>query len=106
MPKKKKAALPHVAAAKVSRRAERKDRKERRNAKLDHRKKERKQYSADQWAVPAPSHLVARLEPLKHKSKYHSYFEFAENTEKKKKKLEFQVLGCFRFANYFAKCYF
>jgi hypothetical protein len=93
--KKKGPALGVVSASKVARRAERRDRKERRNAKLEHRKRDKKQYTADQWAEPAPAHLVAKLEPLKHKSKYHSYFEFAENTEKKKKKLEFQVCDVF-----------
>jgi hypothetical protein len=60
------------------------------SAKKEHRKRDRKLYTADQWAVPAPSHLVARLEVPRHKSKYHSYLEFAENTEKKKR-LEFKV---------------
>lgn len=44
----------------------------------------------DQWAAPPPSNLVARLDAPK-KSKYHSYFEFAENTEKKEKPLNFGV---------------
>lgn len=101
MPKKKKAALPQVAVAKGARGVERSRRergkehgKERRNAKLEHRKRERKQFTAEQWSAPAPSHLVARLEPLKHKSKYHSYFEFADNTERKKK-LDFHVITRF-----------
>lgn len=93
MPKKKKPQV--VSAAKVARRAARKDKNDRRLLKLDHRKKRNHQYNAGDWAIPAPSHLVAKLEPLKHNSKYHSYFEFAENTEKKKKKLEFQVMGGF-----------
>jgi hypothetical protein len=43
------------------------------------------------WALPAPADLVGTLEKPTRKSKYHSYFEFAENTEKKDKKLEFQA---------------
>lgn len=64
------------------------------SAKKEHRKRDRKAYTAENWAVPAPSHLIARLEAPKHSSKYHSYFEFAENTEKKKKRLEFKVCCC------------
>jgi hypothetical protein len=78
----------------AARRSAREEHKLAKNAKKEHRKRDRKTYTADMWAVPPPSHLVARLEVPKHKSKYHSYFEFAENTEKKKKKLEFKV-GCF-----------
>ncbi|KIN05556.1 hypothetical protein OIDMADRAFT_153816 [Oidiodendron maius Zn] len=93
MGKKKKAAAVAAKAAAVARAARRTAREERkiaRSAKKEHKKRDRKAYTADMWAVPAPSHLVARLEIPKHKSKYHSYFEFAENTEKKKR-LEFKV---------------
>lgn len=64
---------------------------ERRAQKLERRKKEKKSYTANDWAVPAPSHLVAKLDLPKVKSKYQSYFEFADNPEKKEKKLEFTV---------------
>lgn len=64
---------------------------QRRQKKLELRRKEKSKITAAQWAEPAPSHLVARLDMPKVKSKYQSYFEFAENTEKKEKKLEFQV---------------
>jgi hypothetical protein len=66
---------------------------ERRARKLEYRKKDKKLITADMWALPAPADLMAkgRLERPKVKSKYYSYFEFAENTEKKDKKLEFQV---------------
>ncbi|KAF4634974.1 hypothetical protein G7Y89_g3124 [Cudoniella acicularis] len=64
---------------------------ERRAQKLEQRKKEKAKITADMWAAPAPSHLVAKLDMPRVKSKYQSYFEFAENTEKKEKKLEFQV---------------
>lgn len=100
MAKKKKAgaamAAKAAAVAKAARHAAREERKMARmarsgtSAKKEHRKRDKKVYTADMWAVPAPSHLVARLEVPKHKSKYHSYFEFAENTEKKKR-LEFKV---------------
>ena len=96
MGKKKKAAVVAAKAAAVARAARRTAREERkiaRSAKKEHKKRDRKAYTADMWAVPAPSHLVARLEIPKHKSKYHSYFEFAENTEKKKR-LEFKVSSC------------
>ena len=96
MGKKKKAAAAAAKAAAVARAARRTAREERKmakSAKKEHRKRERKTYTADMWAIPAPPHLVARLEIPKHKSKYHSYFEFAENTEKKKR-LEFKVGGC------------
>ncbi|KAF7892249.1 uncharacterized protein EAF01_010329 [Botrytis porri] len=63
---------------------------DRRAKKLERRKKEKKSYTAQDWAEPAPDHLIAKLDLPKHSSKYQSYFEFAENTEKKKK-LEFQV---------------
>jgi hypothetical protein len=88
------AAKAAAAVAKAARRTAREERKLAKNAKKEHRKRDRKVYTADMWAVPAPSHLVARLEVPKHKSKYHSYFEFAENTEKKKR-LEFKVSNCF-----------
>lgn len=91
MTRKKKGHGHPPSAAKLARRAERENRKDRRKAKLEHRKTNKRHYTADQWALPAPSHLVAKLEPRKLKSKYHSYFEFAENTEKKKNKLEYQV---------------
>lgn len=60
-----------------------------------HRKAQRRfkagqNITADMWAAPVPPGLVGRLDAPKVKSKYKSYFEFAENTEKKKK-LEFQV---------------
>jgi hypothetical protein len=100
MGKKKKvaaAAAKAAAVARAARRAAREERKMAKSAKKEHRKRDRKAYTADMWAVPAPSHLVARLEVPKHNSKYHSYFEFAENTEKKKR-LEFKVSGCLRSA--------
>ncbi|CZR53287.1 uncharacterized protein PAC_03165 [Phialocephala subalpina] len=64
---------------------------ERRIRKLERRKKEKRNYTADDWAAPAPSHLVAKLDLPKVKSKYQSYFEFADNPERKEKKLEFTV---------------
>ncbi|QSZ33345.1 hypothetical protein DSL72_002933 [Monilinia vaccinii-corymbosi] len=71
-------------------RSARAGKEDRRAAKLERRKKEKKSYTAQDWAEPAPDHLVAKLDLPKHSSKYQSYFEFAENKEKKKK-LEFQV---------------
>jgi hypothetical protein len=67
---------------------------ERRKNKLEKRKKEKAKITAAMWAGPAPAHLVGKLDMPKVKSKYQSYFEFAENTEKKKK-LEYQVSTCF-----------
>lgn len=110
MGKKKKnaaaAAKTIATAARAARRAAREERKMAKSAKENKvlkrakevKKRERKTHTADMWAVPAPSHLVARLEVPKHKSKYHSYFEFAENTEKKKR-LEFKVGYYFRFSS-------
>lgn len=66
-------------------------REERRARKLALRKKEKKGYTADMWAEPAPSHLVAKLDIPRVKSKYQTYFEFAANPEKKDKKLEYQA---------------
>ena len=66
-------------------------RDERRAHKLALRKKEKNGYTADMWAQPAPSHLVAKLDVPRVKSKYQSYFEFAANPEKKDKKLEFKA---------------
>ncbi len=67
---------------------------ERRAHKLERRKKEKRNYTADDWAAPAPAHLIATLPKAQVKSKYQSYFEFADNPGKKEKKLEFTV-GCF-----------
>jgi hypothetical protein len=67
---------------------------ERRKNKLEKRKKDKAKITAAMWAGPAPAHLVGKLDVPKVKSKYQSYFEFAENTEKKKK-LEYQVGRCF-----------
>lgn len=78
-------------------RSTRAGKEERRAKKLERRKKEKRSYTAQDWAEPAPDHLIAKLDLPKHSSKYQSYFEFAENKEKKKK-LEFQV---FSFAMYF-----
>ncbi|KAI9049910.1 hypothetical protein LZ554_006057 [Drepanopeziza brunnea f. sp. 'monogermtubi'] len=63
---------------------------ERRARKLERRKKEKKSL-AQNWAAPAPSHLVAKLDLPKLKSKHQSYFEFADNPERKQKKLEFEI---------------
>jgi hypothetical protein len=94
MVKKKKAmaakakATNAVAISKSSRHA---SKEERRARKLALRKKEKKGYTADMWAEPAPSHLVAKLDVPRVKSKYQSYFEFAANPEKKDKKLEYKA---------------
>ncbi|TVY84399.1 hypothetical protein LSUE1_G001838 [Lachnellula suecica] len=64
---------------------------ERRIAKMVQRKREKAKITPSQWAAPAPAHLDGRLRVPKFKSKYQSYFEFAPNTEKKDKKLEFKV---------------
>jgi hypothetical protein len=90
---KKKKAQAAKAAATIAKKASRRGKvgmkEERRARKLEKRRKEKKTYTAEMWAAPAPSHLIAKLDIPKVKSKYQSYFEFAENTEKKKKKLEF-----------------
>lgn len=80
MAKKKKAAAASAAATASARHT----------AKREHRRQEKRKITADMWAAPAPPGLVAKLDVPKIKSKYHTYFEFAENTEKKKK-LEYQV---------------
>jgi hypothetical protein len=87
-----------AATSKAGRRAAKAASKEERRArKLALRKKEKKAYTADMWAEPAPSHLVARLDIPRVKSKYQSYFEFTANPEKKEKKLEFKAcLPCSR----------
>ena len=65
---------------------------ERRARKLDHRRRERRVRPTNaEWAIPAPRGLVGRLERPKVISKHKSYFEFAENVEKKDKRLEFEV---------------
>ena len=65
---------------------------DRRARKLEHRRRDRKTRPKDaEWALPAPSGLVGRLERPKVVSKHKSYFEFADNSERKDKKLEFQV---------------
>ncbi|KAL2073345.1 hypothetical protein VTL71DRAFT_10669 [Oculimacula yallundae] len=91
--KAKRAKAEATIAAKASRRGGTKQ--ERRAQKLEkriqERRQEKKSYTADQWAAPAPTHLVAKLDQPKIKSKHQSYFEFADNPERKKKKLEFEV---------------
>jgi hypothetical protein len=79
-------------------------REERRARKMERRRRDKRLMTADMWAIPAPADLVGKgkLEKPKLKSKYYSYFEFAENTEKKDKKLEFQVCYLRRFALCFA----
>lgn len=79
-------------AAKQQKGVSRRGKEDRRAAKLERRRKEKRTYTAEAWAEPAPQHLVAKLDVPKHSSKYQSYFEFAENKEKKKK-LEFQVVA-------------
>jgi hypothetical protein len=94
MVKKKKslAAKPKATiAVAISKSIRRASKEERRARKLALRKKEKKGYTADMWAEPAPSHLVAKLDVPRVKSKYQSYFEFAANPEKKDKKLEFKA---------------
>jgi hypothetical protein len=109
MAKKKKAAAAKAKGgnaaliAKPARRAAG-SKEERRARKLALRKKEKRNYTADMWAEPAPSHLVAKLDVPRVKSKYQSYFEFTANPEKKDKKLEFQarrsVSSNFSFADF------
>jgi hypothetical protein len=71
-----------------------KSKEERRMRKIEQRRREKAKITPSQWAAPAPSHLVGKREVPRVKSKYQSYFEFAENTEKKKK-LEFKASVCF-----------
>lgn len=71
-----------------------KSKEERRLRKMEQRRREKAKITPSQWAAPAPSHLVGKREVPKVKSKYQSYFEFTENTEKKKK-LEFRASICF-----------
>lgn len=78
-----------TTAAKAARRGGSKQ--ERRAHKLEKRKQEKKNYTAEMWAAPAPTHLIAKLDQPKLKSKHQSYFEFADNPERKQKKLEFEV---------------
>jgi len=61
----------------------------RRIAKMQKRKDQKKRDMKTMWNGPPPSNLVGKLELPK--PKYHSYFEFMENTERKEKRLEFQV---------------
>jgi hypothetical protein len=106
MVRKKKAAVAAKAkvanaatTAKAHRRAAKAASKEERRArKLALRKKEKKGYTADMWAEPAPSHLVAKLDIPRVKSKYQSYLEFTANPEKKDKKLEFKASLLNRYA--------
>jgi len=56
--------------------------------KAEQKRREKAARTAAEWHIPPPSNLVAQIQ--RPKSKYHSYFEFAENTDKKKK-LEYEV---------------
>ncbi|CZT00681.1 uncharacterized protein RAG0_08627 [Rhynchosporium agropyri] len=94
--KKKKAQRAKAEATIAAKAARRSGPKQERRAhklaqRLEKRKQEKKGYTADMWAAPAPTHLIAKLDQPKIKSKHQSYFEFADNPEKKQKKLEFQV---------------
>lgn len=60
----------------------------RRLKKLEKRRHEKHAITAEMWAAPVPSHLVARLDVPKITTKHKTYFEIADNHEKKKK-LEF-----------------
>lgn len=70
--------------------------KSRHSKKIEHRKREKRTFTAREWAIPAPSNLVAKLDAPKVKTKYQSYFEFAENPDKKEKRLEFKVIVMLR----------
>lgn len=85
--KKEKARNIALAAADGKKKVTVRRRLEVRNAKEKHKHFQRRGYDKKTWAQlpPVPSGLVARLEAPKIKSKHQSYFEFAENTEKKKK---------------------
>ncbi|KAH8601016.1 hypothetical protein B0O99DRAFT_502949 [Bisporella sp. PMI_857] len=84
-----KAAGQNANGVESAHQSEKKRLRELRRATKTQKRKHEKRITREQWAVPPPSNLVAKLDAPK--SKYHSYFEFAENTEKKEKKLEFQV---------------
>jgi len=94
MGKKKRALLAQAgSSAQSSKKSKAAEKAERRQRKLQARlarKPKKKPKFPETWDGPIPAHLVARLDAPKVKTKYQSYFEFAENTEKKKK-LETQV---------------
>jgi hypothetical protein len=103
-----KSAKPSKATktAKIGKHGQKAERKakllaERANAKVKHARRERARRADVNWNAPPPPDLVARLDAPKHKSKYHSYFEFAENTEKKKK-LEYEVCQFYHVTSYCA----
>jgi hypothetical protein len=89
--KKKRLAAKAIAGNPKSSKVARQERRANKLAERERRKKEKKAITPAQWNAPAPSHLVAKLDIPRIKSKYQSYFEFAENPEKKEKKLEYQV---------------
>lgn len=91
MGKKKKALAVKPQGGAALKATHRGNKEERHARKLALRRKQKQNITAETWAAPAPAHLVAKLDVPKVKSKYQSYFEFAENTEKKDKRLEFQV---------------
>jgi len=104
MGKKKKDVATKAITSKISRTTKRLEAAERREQKLRRRaEKERllkkdknmkhSKITAEMWEQPPPAHLVAKLEVPKVTTKYQSYYEFAENTEKKKK-LETMVCSC------------
>ncbi len=77
----------------VSRKALTVDAKARHEKKLSRRKRAHNMMQADDWHAPLPPGLNGKLEVPKISSKYATYFEFADNLEKKKK-LDFTVGGC------------
>ncbi|KAG9235466.1 hypothetical protein BJ875DRAFT_270317 [Amylocarpus encephaloides] len=88
-----KAQMPAVnngSSVKAKKASNARNQEDRRQKKIGQRM-EKPMIAASIWDEPAPSHLVAKLDMPKVKSKYQSYFEFAENTEKKEKKLEIQI---------------
>jgi len=64
--------------------------KDRHAKKIERRKLSHKLMRAEDWAIPPPPGLNGKLAVPKLSSKYATYFEFADNHEKKKK-LEYQV---------------
>jgi len=78
---------------KVSRNKVALDAKARHDKKIERRKISHRLMHSEDWNLPPPAGLNGKLELPKISSKNATYFEFADNHEKKKK-LEYSVRRC------------
>lgn len=76
-------AMPSTKAGKTVR-SGKSNNEERRQRKLEQRKREKAKITPQQWAQPAPAHLKGELDKPQIKSRYKTVYEILENKDKKK----------------------